>query len=182
MQPAKSRKTWNSFVDSIAMKRLALSLLLGLMALEAFGAPPARTGITLPPEIREQFLMNMRDHLSAISEIQAALAKGRFHQAADIAKDRIGLGASSSEACRMSGMAMHKEASPNPLTDNRALSGFMPESMHKIGFGMHAAADQFAQDARKAAKTGDYRMAIASLSRVTTQCIACHARFKLNSR
>ena len=164
------------------MKRHALSLLLGLMALDASGASGARTGITLPPEIREQFLMNMRDHLSAISEIQAALAEGRFYQAADIAEGRIGLGAPSSEACRMSDMTMHNEANPSPRTDNRALSKFMPEAMHKIGFGMHLAADQFALDARKAAKTRDYRMAIASLSRVTTQCVACHARFKLNNR
>ncbi len=164
------------------MKRHALSLLLGIMALDASGAPSARTGITLPPEIREQFLMNMRDHLSAISEIQAALAEGRFYQAADIAENRIGLGAPSSEACRMSDMAMHHEESPGPRTDNSALSKFMPEAMHKIGFRMHSAADQFALDARNAAKARDYRMAIASLSRVTTQCVACHAGFRLNER
>ncbi len=126
--------------------------------------------------------MDMRDHLSAISEIQVALAGGRFNLAANIAEDRIGLGSSSSEACRMPDTPTYNEKESTTQTNNYELSKFMPEAMHKIGFNMHAAADQFARDARKAAKTQNYQMTIASLSKITTQCVACHTKFKLNNR
>ena len=158
------------------MKGLKLFLFIScLFAGEASGGPIERTAIDLPPMVRDQFLYNMRDHLMALSEIQTALAKGDFENAADIAAHRLGLNASSSAACSMDG---HK-ARPG---DNSALSKYMPEKMHRIGFEMHSAADQFAAEAREAAATRDYGKAIASLSLVTKQCVACHSSFKLSGR
>lgn len=158
------------------MKYRFLIMLIGLCVSDAAGASPARTAVALPPMLHDQFLANMRDHLSAISEIQAALAEGDFGKAAEISRRRLGLGAASSAACRMPGEAGASGS------DNSMLSKFMPEAMHRTGFKMHSAADQFAEDAEKAAPARDYRMAMESLSRVTKQCVACHSSFKLSGR
>lgn len=165
------------------MKYRFLIMLIGLCVSDTAGASPARTAVALPPMLHDQFLANMRDHLSAISEIQAALAEGDFGKAAEISRRRLGLGAASSAACRMSGMQtrMPGEAGASG-SDNSMLSKFMPEAMHRAGFKMHSAADQFAEDAEKAAPARDYRMAMESLSRVTKQCVACHSSFKLSGR
>jgi hypothetical protein len=122
-----------------------------------------RTEIGFPPAMRDHFLANMRDHLAAVSEIQAALADGNFELAAKTATERLGMNAQSSMACnpamsRMSGMAQ-----------------YMPEGMREAGRAMHHAADQFAIDA----KAKDYRAAIASLARVTHACVACHAQYRV---
>lgn len=156
------------------MKKRFLFFLVGLFSFNALGAPE-RTAIKLPPMIRDQFLANMRDHLMAISEIQAALAKGEFERASEIAGGRLGLKAPSSAACRMN-------KSQHTSMDNSALSKYMPKEMHRIGFAMHTAADNFAADAKKAAPIRDYRMTIESLSNVTMQCVACHAKFRLAGR
>jgi len=54
-------------------------------------AADTRQTISLPVPMREHMLANMRDHLSALSEIQLALAAGRYEEAADIAEQRIGM-------------------------------------------------------------------------------------------
>lgn len=122
-----------------------------------------RTEVKFPPTVREHFLRNMRDHLAAISEIQAALGQGDFKLAGDTAKGRLGMGAASSMAC-------------NPAKAHMSgMTQFMPEGMRKAGRAMHHAADQFAVDAA----AGDYRRAIASLSKVTHACAACHAQYRV---
>ncbi len=150
---------------------LTLASLLSINGEAAEAAHPVT--ISLPPAIRIQFLSNMRDHLAAMSEIQDALAEGNFEQAAGIAGHRLGLRATSSAACRMNKME-------NSRADNSALSKFMPKDMHRIGYEMHAAADNFALVAQSSA--GDYRKAISALSRVTKQCVACHARFRISRK
>ena len=122
-----------------------------------------RTEIGFPPVMRDHFLANMRDHLAAVSETQAALAGGNFELGAKPATERLGVKAQSAMACnpamsRMSGMAQ-----------------YMPDGMRAAGRAMHHAADQFAIDA----KAKDYRAAITSLSRVTHACVVCHAQYRI---
>jgi len=52
----------------------------------------------------------------------------------------------------------------------------MPKAMQDIGTEMHHAASRFAMTV----KEGDTLRALDSLSKVTQQCIACHAAYRLN--
>lgn len=157
--------------DFTRARRLNLVLVLAALlfassAVRADMAPreaTERETVKLPPMVRDHFLAHMRDHLAAVSEIQSALAEGKFAQAGEIAKSRLGIDAPSSMACKpgmehMSGLAQ-----------------FMPDAMREAGRTMHHAADQFALDV----KAADYRTAFASLSRVTAACVACHAKFQV---
>jgi hypothetical protein len=57
---------------------------------------------------------------------------------------------------------------------------FMPAGMQAIGTEMHKAASRFALEVNKAAATGDLRPSIAALGKVTEQCVACHAAYRLH--
>jgi hypothetical protein len=130
-----------------------------LFALPVFAAgdQDGRQKVELPEMMKQHMLGNMRDHLTAIHEIQVALAKGEFDKAGDIAEERIG----------MSSLASHNAAHMAP---------YMPKGMQDIGTAMHHAASRFAMTARE----GDALKAMDSLSKVTEQCIACHAAYRLN--
>lgn len=130
-----------------------------LFALPAFAASDqdARQMVKLPDMMRQHMLSNMRDHLLALHDIQVALAKGELDKAGDIAEQRIG----------MSSLASHNAAHMAP---------YMPKAMQDIGTEMHHSASRFAITA----KEGDTLRALDSLSKVTQQCVACHAAYRLN--
>ena len=117
----------------------------------------SREKVKLPDMMKQHMLGNMRDHLLALHEIQVALAKGELDKAGDIAEQRIG----------MSSLASHNAAHMAP---------FMPKAMQEIGTEMHHSASRFAITA----KEGDTIRALDSLSKVTQQCVACHATFRIN--
>ncbi len=117
----------------------------------------ARTRVEFPDMMKAHFLGNMRDHLQAISDIQAALAKGKLDQAGDIAENRLG----------MSSLASHHSAQMAP---------FMPGGMQAIGTAMHHAASRFAMTASE----GDLSRSLEALSKVTEQCVACHVSYRVN--
>jgi roadblock/LC7 domain-containing protein len=89
--------------------------------------------------MKEHMLGSMRDHLQALNEIQAALAKGEFDKAADIAEQRID----------MSSLEAHHAAMMAP---------YMPKTMQKLGTEMHHAASRFAL----AAKEGEMQKSLAA--------------------
>jgi len=120
-----------------------------------------RQWVQLPPMMRQHMLGNMRDHLQALSEIQLELSKGNFEKAGEIAENRIGL----------SSLASHGASHMAP---------FMPKQMQEFGTQMHQAASRFAITAQESAVDGDAKRAIAGLSDITRQCIACHAAFRVN--
>jgi len=105
-------------------------------------------------------LANMRDHLTAMSEIQAALAAGKFAQAADIAENRIG----------MSSLETHGASHMVP---------YMPKPMQDIGTAMHRVASRFARTAQEAAVTRDLSKPLVALADLTQQCTACHSSYRL---
>ena len=135
---------------------VAVSLLFALPVFAA-GEQGSRQEVKLPDMMKQHMLGNMRDHLLALHEIQAALAKGELDKAGDIAEERIG----------MSSLASHDAAHMAP---------YMPKAMQDIGTEMHHSASRFAMTA----KEGDARRALDSLSKVTEQCVACHAAYRLN--
>lgn len=123
-------------------------------------AADTRPLVQLPEQMRLHMLSNMRDHLLALQEIQEALSKERFDEAARIAEQRLG----------MTSLALHGAHDVAPL---------MPEQMRRIGSSMHRAASQFAVAAGDASATGDAKPALAALADVTAQCVACHEGFRV---
>lgn len=136
----------------------------------------ARQLVDFPPAMRRHNLANMRDHLSALTEILDALAGARYAQAGQIASARLGMGSPSAEGCK-GGTAAPAMSMPGSM--EQQMSGFMPEGMRTLGLGMHQAANDFAAAAAKAAKTHNARPALAALTRVTQQCVACHSTYRV---
>jgi hypothetical protein len=144
------------------MKRIISAMALAALFLgsAALAAPDARVAVELPAPMRAHMLANMRDHLAALHEIQAALARDNTERAGEIAERRIGM--SSLESHGAGHMAPH-----------------MPKPMQDIGTAMHRAASRFARVVEEAGVRRDLRPALQALSEVTQQCVACHAGFRL---
>jgi hypothetical protein len=128
-----------------------------VFAAQSGAAEDTRTKVDLPDMMKSHMLGDMRDHLQAINEIQAALAKGEFDKAADIAEARIG----------MSSLIAH---------DASHMAPFMPKGMQDIGTEMHHAASRFAMTVME----GDLPRSLDALSKVTAQCVACHMSYRVN--
>lgn len=117
--------------------------------------------VEFPAQMRQHMLGNMRDHLTAISEIQQALSSGDFDKAADIAETRIG----------MSSLSAHGASH---------MAAFMPDKMQAIGTQMHRSASRFAVIAQESAVDGNVKNALAGLAKITQNCVACHAAFRVH--
>lgn len=123
-------------------------------------AKDPRVDVEFPAALREHTLANMRDHLLALQEIQAALATGKFDRAADISEKRLG----------MSSLAAHGA---------HEVAKYMPQAMQRVGSAMHRSASRFAVAAQDTAATNDVKPALALLAEVTANCVACHAAYRL---
>lgn len=140
---------------------VSATLALSLTALlPAAHAADARQLVKMPAPMQEHMLANMRDHLVAMGEVQAALGKGDFDRAADIAEQRIG----------MSSLLAH---------DASHMAPYMPKGMQDIGTTMHRTASRFARTTQEAAVTNDMPRALGALAELTQQCAACHAGYRL---
>ena len=139
-----------------------LALLAGI-ALPVQGGEQSdpRRKIDLPAMMQDHMKQNMRDHLLALSEIEEALGASQYGKAADIAEQRLG----------MSSLQSHGAAHMAP---------FMPKAMQDIGTEMHHAASRFALSVRNAEVNGDLRPAMTDLSKVSRQCVACHAAYRIH--
>ena len=141
------------------MKKYTLLIagLCWLIAQPAFAEKDTRQLVKMPEMMKSHMMGNMRDHLMSLQEIQIALAKGELDKASDIAEQRIG----------MSSLIAHNASHMAP---------YMPKGMQDVGTEMHHAASRFAL----VAKEGDALRALDSLSKVTEQCIACHAAYRIH--
>lgn len=135
----------------------AIFLLAGPLCAMALDA---RQKIDMPEMMREYMLGNMRDHLQALQEIQAALAKNEFGRAAEIAEQRIG----------MSSLEAHGAVHMAP---------YMPKPMQDIGTEMHRAASRFARIAQEASVKGDMSPVFDAYSKILQQCVACHSAYRI---
>lgn len=124
------------------------------------GMHEQRTLVQFPPELMLHTLSSMRAHLAALNAIVDALGRADFQKAADLAETHLGM---------------------SSLHDHRAVENaqHMPPAMAQIGTAMHRAASQFAIAAQNASATGDFKKPLAALSGLTSQCVACHAAFRL---
>lgn len=128
---------------------------------QAGGTADPRKKVDMPAMMQDHMKQNMRDHLLALSEIEEALGANQYAKAADIAERRLG----------MSSLDSHGASHMAPL---------MPKDMQAIGTEMHHAASRFAVSVRNAEVNGDLRPAMTDLSKVSRQCVACHAAYRIH--
>jgi hypothetical protein len=140
-----------------SISTVALALIMASPT--SIAAEDSRQLVTMPAPMTQHMLTNMRDHLLSITEIQRAVGAGEYERAADIAEHRLGL--SSLESHGASHMAP-----------------FMPKPMQDIGTQMHKAASQFALVVQETGADGNVARAVGALSKVTEQCVACHATYR----
>jgi cytochrome c556 len=141
---------------------LCLTLLMTVTAPGHAGEPTdPRQKIDMPAMMQNHMKQNMRDHLLALSEIEEALGANQYGKAADIAEQRLG----------MTSLQSHGAEHMAP---------FMPTEMQAIGTEMHHAASRFAVSVRNAEVTADLRPAMTDLSKVSRQCVACHAAYRIH--
>jgi hypothetical protein len=126
----------------------------------AHGAGDARQWVRFPGPMAQHQLANMRDHLLALAQIQDALARSNWDQAAQIAENRLG----------MTSLKAHGA---------HEASKYMPQGMQDIGTAMHHGASRFAIEAQSASASGDLKPALAALALTTQACVACHAAYRL---
>jgi hypothetical protein len=138
-------------------------------------AADARKLLSFPPPMREHMLSNMRGHLQALNEILAALSSGDGPKAGEIAETRLGVESPGAAACVPKGGAT--DGSTHDMA--AMMAKFMPEDMRALGLAMHESASDFAREAAKAQAGGDLKPALAALARVTQNCAACHAAYRL---
>jgi len=120
----------------------------------------ARVPVRFPPQLRAHTLINMRDHLLALAQIQDALAAGAYDEAARIAEQRLG----------MSSLIAHNA---------HEAAKYMPQGMQDAGTAMHRGASRFAIALQKTAVSEDLKPALAALAETTQACVACHAGYRL---
>lgn len=140
-------------------KSFKIACVLAMMAVilpSAGAAEDAREKVGFPEMMKQHQLSNMRDHLAALNEILALLAKSELDKAADIAESRLGM------TSLVSHNALH-------------MAPYMPKGMQAIGTEMHHAASRFSM----AAHEGDLPRTLESLSKVTQQCVACHSTYRV---
>lgn len=141
--------------------RNTLCALLLTLSLPLNAADDLRQLVELPPMMQQHMLANMRDHLQALTEIQRALAQGRFEQAADLAETRLGMTSLQSHGAQHMGQ-------------------FMPEGMRTIGTAMHRAASRFAIKVEEAGAGGELPPVLDAMADIMAQCAACHNGYRVH--
>ncbi len=134
-----------------------------------------RKPVHFPPEMRTQMLRNMRDHVETLNGILGALASQDFDGASKIAVERLGLDSPAAAACKPKPADASRSA-PGSMDEMMAL--YMPAPMRAIGLAMHTSASEFSVAASRGATTHDTKAAVEALSRVTQNCVACHAAYQ----
>ena len=113
--------------------------------------------VVMPDQARMLMREDMLEHLSALNQVIAHLAVNDLDAAAEIAESKMG----------KSSMGKHRGTGMGP-------GRFMPPEMRSIGWGMHEAATEFSQLAKK----GDSKNAYIALQKITGSCVACHYSYR----
>jgi cytochrome c556 len=119
--------------------------------------------VRLPPPMQAHMLANMRDHLATLNAVLGDVAEDKFDAASKLTEARLG----------MSSLKLHHAAEMAP---------YFPQPMQEAGTSMHHAASRLAivlQDAAVAQSFDSMRKVDAALHEVTSECIACHAAYRV---
>lgn len=115
-----------------------------------------RTAIALPVDARDAVMAEMRTMLGSVNGILIGQVQG------------------DTAAMRQAALASGAAAAADP-----ALEQMLPEAWLKLAMSTHQAFDELAQAVARA-KPGD--SITAHLARVTGNCVACHAAYRLDVR
>jgi cytochrome c556 len=137
---------------------LTVALAVVLMAAGDAAAEDMRTAITLPADMRGDFLEHMRDHMDSLDDVMVELAAADFKAAATVARERLvpGTGA--------------------------GFGRFLPIEFREMGLAMHRAAAEFAQVVARVPPeptAADWQQAMTALEDITAQCRGCHSAFRI---
>lgn len=113
-----------------------------------------RASLNLPAPMRRKQLAMMREHLQAVDDIIAYLARGKFNAASKTAHSKLGLTPEMKKMCNMLGRRN---------SDFRAM-----------GLTFHKNADKLAD----ALKTGNMERSLSALHATIHSCVQCHATFR----
>ncbi len=119
--------------------------------------------VTMPPQMQEHMLGNMRDHLQTLNMVFSDIADGKFDAASKLLEQRLG----------MSSLPLHQAVEMAP---------FFPQPMQDAGTSMHRAASRLAialQDASVTQTFDAMRTVNAGLRDVTASCVGCHASYRI---
>jgi mono/diheme cytochrome c family protein len=114
--------------------------------------------------------------VQTLDGILQALGAADYDVAAKIAVEHLGLDSLAVAACKPK---TANAAPPAHGSMDEIMALYMPEQMRAIGLAMHTSASEFAVVATRAAATHDARAAVEALSRVTQNCVVCHAGYRL---
>lgn len=118
--------------------------------------PDVRTAVVLPVQGRHLILTEMRGMLTSVQQYVDAAARG----------DTAGMRA----AAQASGMAAARDLDP-------AMEQRLPPEFVRLGMSTHAAWDSLAADVGRGAPSSQN---LARLGAVMSNCVACHAQFRIN--
>jgi hypothetical protein len=114
-----------------------------------------RTIIQLSPAHRSVVLNEMRQFLSGLQQISAALSRDDMATVATVA--------------RSLGSPMTHQIPPT-------LKQALPEGFRKLGFSVHSDFDVIALDAQA---LGDARHTLSQLGETLSKCVACHSAYQI---
>jgi len=146
---------------------------MGAEPMPGMSSSDSRQLLHFPPMMQAHMLRNMRDHVETLDAILSALDIGDYAKAAKIAKDRLGLDSPAAAACKPS------PANATPGSMEAMMAVYMPPPMRAFGLSMHTAASDFADVAARADATHDAPAVLKALSRITPNCVDCHAAYRL---
>lgn len=124
---------------------------------EKYSNGDTRQLVSMPVQARALTHKDMLDHLAALNEIIGYLASNKLTGAADVAENRMG----------RNSMSKHRSTGIGP-------GKYMPLEMRNLGWGMHDAATEFSEIAKK----GDFKATYGTLQKVTSTYIACHYNYR----
>ena len=118
-----------------------------------------RQRVKLPAPLLRWKLKQMRERIATIGKIQAALSRGEYDQAADMAEQDLGMGTGQTREAE--DVATH-----------------MPQAMRDLETELNRAAGKFALEVRDAVVTEDVRPAVNALSNLMQRCVDCHTAYR----
>lgn len=166
MRRCMRRIVWGAMAPAV----VALAMSEGI-AQEAGSRRP----VELPPDAEAVFRAQMLTHIVSLDGIVAALGKGDYGTAADIAA--AGMGVARGEGDDLSGAKAGGEPGPG-----LGLGRFLPAEFLAIGQRFHGAANDFAAAARAMPaepSPAEQQALMAALGKVTAECRTCHDSFRL---
>jgi hypothetical protein len=147
------------FWGRVEMRSVIAAAALALMALAAPVAAieDARISVDAPPEVKARFLARMRTHMNTLNDVIQLMAAGKVREAGAHARKELAVGKA---------LGVEQE---------------MPPVFSVVLLDLHRAAEEFASIAEgpEPPDAAGWAKLTNALAKITTQCNACHAAFRI---